>query len=43
MLLGATFELIDLVEIALMVAIPVILIVLLVRSFKGQKVSGDAP
>jgi len=42
MVVGATFELIDAIEIAVMVAIPVILIVLLVRSFRGPKASGDS-
>jgi len=42
MVLGATFELIDLIEIAVMVAIPVILITLLVRSFRKPKASGDS-
>lgn len=43
MILGSTFELIDVIEIAIMVAIPVTLIVLLVRSFRKPKTSGDAP
>ena len=43
MILASTFELIDLFEIVVMVAIPVILVVLLVRSFRGPKTSGDSP
>lgn len=39
MLAAGTFELIDLIEIAVMVAIPVILIWLLVRSFRHPKAS----
>ncbi len=41
MLAAGTFELIDVFEIAVMIAIPVVLIWLLVRSFREPKAAKD--